>query len=326
MSQLNNVNISDDKDTATIGGGATVKGTIAAADAAGVLLQTGGCNAVGILGSFLGGGYGLTMGMFGFGVDNILKMRVVTAAGDLVTASATQNEDLFWAMRGAGQNFGIVTSATVKAYAMPAEERVAWSGALIYTGDKLEQVVSAMENLHLSERMVSFMYLTSGGPPTHTTMVIVTVWMFQASPEVGKEAFKSLYDIDPVMDTTRVLPYTEWNTAADPFCTRSQRKPAFAAGLDHLDVKVWRKVWDKLVDFQKLPSASGSTVLLETFSMNETRFAKEGSAAFPHRKTRFQAIVAPWYDDANLDEEAVKFVKEVRDLWRNSVGTGGHGP
>lgn len=325
MSQLNHVNVSDDKATATIEGGARIKGTVEAADAAGVLLQTGGCNAVGTLGAFLGGGYGLTMGMFGFGIDNILEMRVVIANGELITVSATQNEELFWAMRGAGQNLGIVTSATVKAYAMPAEERVAWSGALVFTEDKLDQVVAAMEDLELSERMVSFMYFTSGGPPQHALMVIATVWMFQASPEVGKEAFKSFYEIGPVMDTTSVLGYTEWNNGGDPFCTHSQRKPGFTAGIDHLDVKVWRKVWTKLVEFQKLRSANGSTVLLETFPMNETRFAGEASAAFPHRKTRFQAVILPWYDDPNLDEKAMKFGKEVRDLLRNSVVAGGQG-
>jgi hypothetical protein len=228
-------------------------------------------------------------------------------------------------MRGAGPNFGIVTSVTYKAYAMPAQEKVAWTGALIFTEDKLEQVVSAVENMHLSERMVAFMYFANGGPPTHTPMVLTTVWMFQATPEVGKEAFKSLFDIGPVMDTTRVLPYADWNNDADPFCTLSQRKPAFAAGLDHLDGKVWREVWDKLVDFQKLPGANRSMVLLETFPMNKTRFAGGASAAFPHRKTRFQAIIMPWYDDEDLDDEAVKFGKEIRDLWRSSVVDGVHG-
>jgi FAD/FMN-containing dehydrogenase len=67
--QLNSVTVSADKKTATIGGGAKIRETIAAADAAGVLIQTGNCNSVGALGAILGGGYGNTMGMFGFGAS-----------------------------------------------------------------------------------------------------------------------------------------------------------------------------------------------------------------------------------------------------------------
>jgi FAD/FMN-containing dehydrogenase len=64
----------------------------------------------------LGGGWGSLQGLRGLLIDNLLSVELVTASGDLITVSATQNPDLFWALRGAGQNFGIVTSATYKVY------------------------------------------------------------------------------------------------------------------------------------------------------------------------------------------------------------------
>ncbi|CAO2649211.1 Nn.00g065960.m01.CDS01 [Neocucurbitaria sp. VM-36] len=320
LSQLNSVVVAQDKQSAIIGGGAKISETIAAADAAGVLIMTGNCNVVSTLGALLAGGYGNTMGMFGFGVDNVLEMRVVTADGEMRTVSATKEQDLFWAMRGAGPNFGIVTSATMKAYATPEEERSAWSGALIFTEDKLEQVVQVIQDLKLSSRMVTFMYFASSGPPAHAPVVVVTLWMFQGTPETGKTAFKSLFDIGPVVDSTRVVPYTSWNEGGDPFCAHSKRKPSFGAGLNKLDTKAWREVWNRFVNFQKRPGAYESVILLETFAMNEIRFAGELSAAFPHRKMRFLAVVMAWYDDPSLDEEAVKFGSEVRELWRSSDG------
>lgn len=320
ISQLNSVSVANDKRTAVIGGGAKISETIAAADAAGVLIMTGNCNGVSTLGALLGGGYGNTMGMFGFGVDSILEMRVVTADGSTRVVSSTKEKDLFWAMRGAGPNFGIVTSATVKAYATPKDERSAWCGALVFTPDKLEQVVQAVQDLELSSHEVTFLYFASSGPPAHAPVVIVSLWIYQGTPETGKVTLKSLYDIGPVVDSTRVTPYTAWNAAGDPFCAHSKRKPSFAAGLDRLDTKTWRATWDSFVDFQKKPGAQESIILLETYPMNEVRFAGESSAAFPHRKTRFHVIVMAWYDDPSLDDEAVEFGKGIRSLWQGSDG------
>jgi hypothetical protein len=321
LAGLNSVVVAEDKKTAVIGGGARTKETIAAADAADVLILTGNCNGVGVLGALLGGGYGNLMGMTGgFGVDSMLELRVVTADGALRTISASQEEDLFWAMRGAGPNFGIVTSATVKAYPTPKDERTAWSGALIYSEDELEQVVQAIQNIELAPHEVCFMYYGSSGPPNHAPVVIVTVWVFQGTPESGKATFKPLFNIGPMMDTTAILPYTEWNTAADPFCTHSERKPGFTAGLDNLDPKVWRQVWTKYVEFQKRPTAQATALLLEAYPSLDPKNGSVASAAFPHRSVRFHTAIMPWYTDEQLDETAVKFGKEVRELWRNSNG------
>lgn len=75
------------------------------------LATTGGfISTTGIAGLTLGGGQGWLAGKYGFTIDNLLSVDVVTADGKLLTANATQHEDLFWAMRGAGHNFGVVTS------------------------------------------------------------------------------------------------------------------------------------------------------------------------------------------------------------------------
>jgi hypothetical protein len=321
LSNLNSINVAADKKTAVIGGGARVSNTIAAADAAGVLVLTGNCNNVGTLGALLGGGYGNLMGQVGFGVDQILEMRVVMADGEKRTISKSQDEDLFWAMRGAGPNLGIVTSATIKTYPKSTEERSAWCGALIYTDDKLEQIVEAIDQLKLTSHMVVFMYFGSSGPPAHAPVVIVTPWLYMGNPESGRAAFKTLYDIGPMVEDTKVLPYIEWNTGANPFCTHhAERKPSFAAGLNKLDPKAWREAWNKYVEFQAKPTAHASVVLLEAYPMNETRMASAASASFPHRSVRFQAASLAWYTDEKLDDDAVRSGKEIRELWRNSSG------
>lgn len=71
---------------------------------------------MGLVGVTIGGGIGTLQGKHGLMIDSLLSVRLVTAKGDIVTASQMENPDLFWAIRGAGANFGIITSATYRIY------------------------------------------------------------------------------------------------------------------------------------------------------------------------------------------------------------------
>ena len=81
------------------------------------LATTGGVvSTTGIAGLTLGGGEGWLMGKYGLTIDNLLAAEVVTAAGEVLTASAEENQDLFWALRGGGGNFGVATSFEYQAH------------------------------------------------------------------------------------------------------------------------------------------------------------------------------------------------------------------
>ncbi|MFI0483585.1 FAD-binding oxidoreductase [Actinomadura sp. 9N215] len=95
---------------ATVDGGATAADLIGAASPHGLSAVTGTVGAVGVAGLTLGGGYGLLNGRFGLALDNLLAADVVLADGRAVTADADHEAELFWAIRGGGGNFGVVTS------------------------------------------------------------------------------------------------------------------------------------------------------------------------------------------------------------------------
>ncbi len=84
----------------------------------GLATTTGTCAGVGMGGSTLGGGIGWLMGRFGATIDNVLAFELVTAEGELLTASAEERPELFWALRGGGGNFGIVTAITYRLHAL----------------------------------------------------------------------------------------------------------------------------------------------------------------------------------------------------------------
>lgn len=100
----------------------------------------------------MGGGIGNLVSNFGLGSDNIISARVITANGSVVTASQEQNSDLFWALRGAGHNFGIVSELMVKVHRQ-INGGLHWSGMLGFPGSKeiAEKVVSTVQDMGLTK-------------------------------------------------------------------------------------------------------------------------------------------------------------------------------
>ena len=110
LSQMKQIDIDPARRLARVQPGVTNGELVLATQAHGLATTTGTCATVGMGGSTLGGGIGWLMGRFGMTIDNVLACEIVTADGDILTTSAEQHPDLFWALRGGGGNFGVVTS------------------------------------------------------------------------------------------------------------------------------------------------------------------------------------------------------------------------
>jgi FAD/FMN-containing dehydrogenase len=110
LSPMKMVKVDAQKRTASVGPGATLADVDKATQAFGLALPTGINSTTGIAGLTLGGGFGWLTRPFGMTIDNLVSVDVVTAKGELVRAGGSQNEDLFWAIRGGGGNFGVVTN------------------------------------------------------------------------------------------------------------------------------------------------------------------------------------------------------------------------
>lgn len=110
LSHMRGVSIDPQLHTARAQGGATIGALIGAAQQHGLATATGTISSVGLGGLTLGGGYGPLLGKCGLVADNLLSAQVVTADGELLTASATEHADLYWGLRGGGGNFGVVVS------------------------------------------------------------------------------------------------------------------------------------------------------------------------------------------------------------------------
>ncbi|KAJ8125423.1 hypothetical protein O1611_g8216 [Lasiodiplodia mahajangana] len=124
LSQFRNVSVDAAASTLTVGGGVRFLDTLDAVYAAGKEINHGTGACVGMVSASLGGGVGRYNGLHGMIGDQLLSARVVIANGSLITTSAIENPDLFWALRGAGNNFGVVVEATYQVYDLTASSIV----------------------------------------------------------------------------------------------------------------------------------------------------------------------------------------------------------
>lgn len=318
---MNKITFSADRTKVTIGGGAIISEVIDAAYANDVQIQTGNCNSVGHLGSTLGGGYGRLMGLYGHGIDNMLSARLVTPAGSVIEVEPS-NENLWWALRGAGPNFGIVTEITMKAYHVPEDKNGLWAGSLIFTEDKLEKVVEVIETLTLKPKMAVHVIFATAGPPDFAPALVVTP-SFAGTAGEGRTAFASLLEVGPLLDQTKWMPYNVVNADNDAFCVKGGRKPAFGAGLRNMEPTAMRQLWNEYVSFLSITlGAERSAVLIECYDLTKAReFGVESSSYAWRSAFRYLAVVVPWYEDPSFDPKAEAFGLSTREILR-SMGDG----
>lgn len=125
-----------------------------------LVLATGSNGCVGLLGPALGGGLGRYQGQYGLISDNFASLNVVLANGTATTVSAKSNSDLFWAMKGAGHNFAIVTSAYIKIY--PRKASTWHYHNYVWSQDKLEKVFKALNKFQGKGQIPALMGVNFG--------------------------------------------------------------------------------------------------------------------------------------------------------------------
>ena len=175
------------------------------------LATTGGTvSDTGIAGLTLGGGLGWLMGKHGLSIDNLISADVVTADGQFRTASATENPDLFWALRGGGGNFGVVTSLEYRLH--PVTESL--SGLVIYPLDQAREVLRFYRDFcaTLPDEAEAFAgLLTHDGAP-----VVAMILGYNGSIEAGERVLAQARQFgSPIADAVGPMPYDVRQTLID---------------------------------------------------------------------------------------------------------------
>ena len=153
----------------------------------------------------------------------MLSARLIGPDGIAKTVSATENPDLWWALRGAAHNFGIISSFTMKVYP-EINSGMHYVSLVAFPDAMLEQVVETATSLKLEPTM-SFDILFARAPPAMSPMVAISMW-HAGSEEAAKELFAPFFDLQPLVIMSGMVPYDHLNDGIDAHCFKGQSMPA----------------------------------------------------------------------------------------------------
>jgi FAD/FMN-containing dehydrogenase len=274
----------------------------------------GAISTTGIAGLTLGGGFGWLSRSYGLACDNVVSAEVVTASGKVLTASADENSDLFWAIRGGGGNFGVVTRF---------DYRLQKVGDL-YAGLVLYPRSEAREFLRM------YAGLTAGAPDELSTMAaflstpdgdpVVGVFSVYHGPATeGERVLAPLRAFgSPLLDDVGSKPYTVIQQAFDegfPAGNRNYWKSNFlsAVGDECIDV---------LVDHANKAPSPMCVVAIEHMIQGAVARVGADDTAFGSREAEYNLLILGISDDPGLDDATKDW---AREMWKavEPFSTGG---
>jgi len=310
LSLMRHVHIEPRARTAHAGGGTTWGNFNYATHAYGLATPGGIVSTTGIGGLTLGGGIGYLARGCGLSIDNLLSAEVVTADGQVRTASKTENEDLFWGLRGGGGNFGVVTSFKFQLH--PIKE--------VYVGIFFYELDAAGDLLHFFREFITDAPEAYGAfpafqiapplefipPERHGDTFCAAIVHWSGPLDQGEAAMKPFQDLAPVVaQMLGPMPYPALNAAFDPIFPkgiRSYWKGCFVTDLTDAAIE------QHLIYGPKAPEVSATMHLYPINGACHRVGANE--TAFAYRDATFATVIVAAWQDPALDAERIQWVRD----------------
>jgi FAD/FMN-containing dehydrogenase len=322
LSEMRGVYVDPQTKTVRAQGGATWADMDRETQLFGLAVPGGVVSTTGVAGLTLHGGVGHLRRKHGLSIDNLLSVDIVTADGVLRRASATENEDLFWAVRGAGSNFGVVTSFEFRAHPIGPELMVA---AVFYPLDQARQILPAWRDyMATAPDELSSVAICWSIPPAepfppelHGTPVCVVAAAYAGSVEEGEPVAQPLRELsEPLLDLSGPWPWIGLQSGFDPLFPKGGLYYWKSRALAELsDAAI-----DDIVDYAGRRPSPLTDVLVWHNGGAMSR-VDESETAYGGRDASFLVTGEASWDDPSVTDDAIAW---ARRFWaameRHSTG------
>ena len=288
LSSMKGIHVNAKNRTATVQGGATLGDLDRETHIFGLGVPAGIISKTGVAGLTLGGGVGWLVRKYGLTCDNVLSFDIVTADGEPRVANTDENQDLFWALRGGGGNFGVVTSFEFRVHPVGT----VLGGMVIYPRERAVEVLQFYRDFTQSapEELTAYAALlhTSEGVPA---VAVITCYCGDLTE--GERALKPLRNFSsPVVDTVQPMPFPQMQTLLDtafPDGNHNYWKSTFLREFSDDAIAV-------LVEHASRAISPLSGVVVEYYGGAASRVGVS-ETAFAHRQAQYSiAFLAQWTD------------------------------
>jgi FAD/FMN-containing dehydrogenase len=311
LSPMRSVRVDPNKRIARVEPGVTLGEFDKEAQAFGLATPLGINSTTGVAGLTLGGGFGWLSRKFGFTVDNLISADVVTADGALVQASAVENPDLFWAIRGGGGNFGVVTSFEFKLH--PVGPNVA-SGLIVHPFARARELLAGYRDVAAAapDELTVWVVLRKAPPlpflpvEVHGKEILVFAVCYAGEPANAEKTLAPLRALgEPIADVIGVQPYAAWQTAFDPLLTPG----AFNYWKSHNFTALSDGLLDTLVDYAGTLPTEECEIFIGQVGGASSRIGADATA-YPHRDANFVMNVHTRWRERGDEQTAIKWARE----------------
>ena len=311
LSTMKNVRVDADRRRAYVEPGATLGVFDAAVQAHGLATPVGINSTTGLAGLTVGGGFGWLTRKYGMTVDNLISVEMVTVDGARVRANEDENADIFWAIRGGGGNFGVVTQFEFKLYPVGPE---ILAGLIVFPFDQAKQVLTKYrEFVESAPEELNVWVVLRQAPPlpflpedVHGKEVVVLPIFYGGDIEKGQKLIEPLRGFgDAHGEHIGAQPYVDWQQAFDPLLTPGARN----YWKSHNFTKLRDAALDSIIEFAgKLPS-SQCEIFIGLIAGAPNRVAPD-AMAYGHRDAKFVLNVHARWDDARDDDTCITWARE----------------
>jgi FAD/FMN-containing dehydrogenase len=317
LSQMRSVRVDRAARIAWVEPGATLADFDRETQAFGLTTPVGINSTTGIAGLTLGGGFGWTSRNFGMSIDNLISVDVVTADGQMHRASEKENADLFWALRGGGGNFGIVTGFEFRLHALGPQ---VLSGLLIHPFADAPKLLRDYRSFvaQAPNELTAWVVLRKAPPlpflpkEWHGKEVMIIAVCFLGDPGVGERALAPLRTLGrPIADVIGPHPFVGWQQAFDPLLTAGARNYWKSHDFRELSDGLFAQ----LVEFAgRLPTAE-CEIFIANVGGAMARVPVEATA-FAGRDANFVMNVHTRWQEARDDARCIGWAREFYNATR----------
>jgi len=316
LSSMRAVLVDPDARTARVQGGALFSDLDHECQAFGLATTGGHVSHTGVGGLTVGGGFGWLARTYGLTSDNLLSADVVTADGRMLTASASQNEDLFWAIRGGGGNFGVVTSFTFQLHPVGT---VVVGGLALWPFERASEILTFFRDFvdHIPDQLSVVAVLLTAPPlpfvpaelQGHKTVALAVC--YNGDLDAGMQAVQPIKDLAPTVDMIGPIPYLAQQTLIDEANAKGMRY--------YLKNQFMNELSDEAIDvLLSFAESAPSPFTQTTFQHYRGAIARQpdDASAYSHRNAKFVFFtIAEWLnatDDASNIDWARRFGEAMR--------------
>ena len=312
LSLMNTVQVDTTHRTARVGAGATLADVDRETQAHSLATPLGINSTTGVAGLTLGGGFGWLSRRYGLTIDNLISVDLITAAGESLKASESQNADLFWGIRGGGGNFGVVTSFEFRLHPVGPE---VLSGLIIHPLDSARTTLRFYRDFiaNTPEEFVCWVVLRQApplpflAPEWHGKEILALAVCYSGKIEDGERIAKPLRSYGkPLADVIAPTPYTTWQTLLDPLLTPGAR--------NYWKSHNFRELSDGLIDVfidhaRRIPDPQ-TEIAFAQLGGAVNRVAQDATA-YTARDAQFVLNVHGRWDDPANDAKCIGWAREL---------------